>query len=223
MTGGFAVRLDGRALRTPDNTELVVPTMGLAERVCAEWDAVDEVIDPEVMPFTRYCNAAIDRMPEKTGAVAKMLTSYAETDLLCYRATGPEALIARQIAAWDPVLRWASDAHGVRLVATNGVIPVPQPARSLDAAAAWIEGHESFGLMALHDLVSLSGSLVLAMAVSEAYLAPEAAWEISRIDERWQIEQWGEDEEAAAAAGIKRESFLRAAEFRELSRTEGDG
>ncbi len=216
--GGFTVTLDGRPVRTPLKKPLVVPTGEFADAIAAEWSAQEETVDPTSMPFTRAANAALDKVSAQRKEVCEMLAAYAGTDLLCYRATGPEALIARQAAAWDSHLDWAAQRFTAPLQITSGIIPVNQPAQSLAAYLKVVEAFSDFELTGLHDLVAISGSLILALAVVEARLSADAAYDLSRIDELWQIEQWGEDEEASALAERKRFEFLRADEVIKLSR-----
>ncbi len=211
--GQWGVELDGRRLKTPAKLDLVVPTKALAHLIALEWNAVDAVIDPETMPFTRLANAAADRMEAKSDDVIAMLSGFSETDLLCYRAGFPDALVDRQGAVWDPLLRWAKTEHDVALVTTTGVIPVPQPATSLAAVTAWFARHDAFELMALHEFVTLLGSAVMAMAVADGHLNIQDAWAASRVDEIWQAETWGEDEVAEAEAALKFDAFTRAHEF----------
>ncbi len=209
--GGFAVLLDARPLRTPAKAALVVPNRDLAELVAQEWEAVESEVDPKIMRFTRSANAAIDKVSTQHGIVAKMLADYGGTDLLCYRATEPAELIARQMEAWDPLLDWADEALGARLVPTQGVLPIEQDAGALEALSARVHGFDAFELTAFHDLVSLSGSLILAFGVTEQRIDPEFAWAASRIDETFQEEQWGEDEDATILAKAKETDFHAAA------------
>lgn len=213
---GFAVHLDARALRTPLKAALALPTRALAEAVAAEWQAQGETVDPETMPFTRTANSAIDKVAPQFGAVAEMLSAYGQSDLVCYRAEGPAALVERQAAAWDPLLDWARDALDAPLVTTTGVMPVAQPAHSGKVFRTELDRLSSFQLAAFHDLVTLSGSLVLALAVTRQRLSADVAWAQSRVDEEWQIAQWGVDEDAEAAALRKRAAFLHADRFYRL-------
>ena len=213
VPGGFTVLLDGRGVKTPAKATLVVPTRAFADLVAAEWAAQGEKIDPDTMPATRAANAAIDKVTHQFDEVAALLTAYGETDLLCYRATDPAALIERQAAVWDPLLDWSSQRFGVRWQVTSGVMPTAQPAETLAVLSAHVATLTPFQLTAFHDLVAMSGSLVIALAVTEQALPVEDLWHASRIDEAWQIEQWGEDEEAQALAARRRESFLAAARF----------
>jgi chaperone required for assembly of F1-ATPase len=210
---GFAVHLDGRPVRTPRKAALLLPTEALAEAVADEWRAVEDKVDPSCMPFTRGANSAIDTVLPQHQAVVAALAEYGGSDLLCYRAVGPEALILRQSQAWDPILDWAEGALGAPLVITAGVIHVPQPKASLDALTQAVNALSPFQIAAFHDLVALSGSLVLALAVTRGRLAAEAAWSLSRIDEDWQTEQWGSDEEGVEVADLKRTDFLHADRF----------
>ena len=214
---GFGVRLDARPVRTPAGVALVVPTQALAEAIAAEWDALDGEIRPERLPFTRAANVAIDRVAGNPGPVVAAIAEYGGTDLLCYRAAGPEGLVARQAQGWDPWLVWSAQALGAPLIAVTGVMHAPQPAPSLAALHAAVAAEDAFGLTALHALVSLSGSLVLGLAVARAALDPGRAWDLSRIDEAWQAEQWGLDAEAEAAAAVRRSDFLRGARLRVLA------
>ena len=165
------------------------------------------------MPCTRAANSAIDKVAPQFAEVVGIVAAYGGTDLLCYRATGPEALVERQGAGWDPLLDWAETALGARLCPTAGVMHVAQNAVALERLDARVAAMSPFALAAFHDLVALSGSLVLAFAVIEGRLDAEAAWRLSRIDEDWQIEQWGEDEEAAALTETRHQAFLQAARF----------
>lgn len=214
--GGWQVLLDGRPVRTPAKAALLLPSQALAEAVAAEWDAQEERIDPRAMPATRTANSAIDKLALQREEVAEMLASYGGSDMLCYRAETPAELATRQAAEWDPLLDWAETAYGARLRPTAGIMPVTQDAAALERLAAPVREMEPFALAAFHDLVALSGSLVLALAVIADRLDPEEAWRLSRIDEEWQIEQWGEDEEAEAMAQVKRAAFLDAARFWKL-------
>lgn len=211
--GGFAVHLDARPVRTPLKAPLILPTRGLADAVAAEWQAQEGKVDPETMPFTRTANSAIDKVAPQQDAVAAMLAEYGGSDLLCYRAEGPPDLVARQAEAWDPILVWALETFGADLVVTTGVIHVAQPPESLVNLHRKLGEMSAFQLSAFHDLVALSGSLVLALAVTEGRLSAEAGWSLSRIDEDWQISLWGEDEEAAEVAARKRAAFLQADRF----------
>ncbi len=211
--GGFTVTLDGRPVKTPAKAALTVPTRAMAEAMAAEWDAQQDAVDPRTMPVTRAANAAIDKVAVQHGRVAEMLAEYGGTDLLCYRAEAPAELVARQEAAWDPLLAWARDALDAPLVTTRGVMHVPQPERSLQAFDAQVRALDPFALTALHDLVTLSGSLVIGLAAIHEHLPAGDLWQRSRIDEIWQEEQWGADEEAAEAARRKETAFHDAAIF----------
>lgn len=213
VQGGWTVQLDGRAVKTPAKSLLVVPTEALAQAIAAEWDAQLGEIKPETMPYTRTANSAIDKVAVQFDDVATMLSAYGGSDHLCYRATGPEPLVARQAAAWDPILAWAAEALDLHLTVTAGIMHVAQPDAALARAYALVADLGPFRLAAFHDLVALSGSLVIALAVIHGRLDPEAAWTLSRIDEDWQIEEWGEDEEAAELTAIKHDAFLQAARF----------
>ncbi|WP_347310958.1 ATP12 family chaperone protein [Defluviimonas sp. SAOS-178_SWC] len=217
VEGGYAVYLDARPIRSPAKRPLVLPTVAMAEAVAAEWAAVDKVVDPGVMPVTRSANAAIDKVAVQFGEVAALIAAYGGSDLLCYRAEGPEELVRAQAEAWDPLLDWASDTYGAPLVTTVGVIPVAQSPESLTRLSAPLFSASAFELTALHDLVSLTGSLVLGLAATCDAFEPETIWRLSRIDEDWQAAQWGEDEEAAHAAARKHDAFLHARHFWEIS------
>lgn len=211
--GGHTVRLDGRPVKTPAKTPLVVPTAAMAQTIAAEWQAQDGVVRPETMPVTRSANAALDKVATQFDEVVDLLAAYGDTDLLCYRATGPGALVDRQATAWDPVLDWAAAALGAPLVATSGVMHIAQPAESLAALRARVAAMTPFQLTGFHDLVAISGSLVLALAVTEGHLTGQQIWDLSRIDETWQAELWGTDDEAAAAESVRREGLLHAERF----------
>ena len=212
-SSGFSLRLDNKPLKTPAKAALIVPTRALADWIAAEWQAQTDRINPATMPATRAANAAIDKVQTQFDEVAGLLTAYGETDLLCYRAPAPVELIARQAAAWDPLLQWSKARFGIDWALTTGVMPARQSADTLAILAAHVAGFTPFQLTAFHDLVAMSGSLVIALAATDGHAAPETLWSASRIDEDWQIEQWGEDDEATALAERRRSAFLHAARF----------
>ena len=218
-TSGYAITLDGRPVKTPAKSHLVVPTQALAQAIAAEWDAQDGVIDPGSMPFTRSANAAIDKVTPQREAVADMIAAYGDADLLCYRATRPDALVARQSEHWDPVLAWARETLGAELVPVAGVMHSPQSPVALNALTQRTHALDPFELAGFHDLVSLSGSLVLGFATAMDHLLADHAWTLSRLDELWQIENWGDDAEAEQAAEIKKTAFLHAKSFIDAARS----
>lgn len=215
---GFEVRLDDRVLRTPLKSALLLPTAAMAEAVAAEWAAAGERIDPLAMPVTRSANSAVDKVATQQAEVVDLLAEYGATDLLCYRAEGPEELAQRQAREWDPFLDWARDVHGAELRTVEGVMPTAQDPAALARLRAPLDAADPFALTALHDLVALSGSLVIALAVADGAWPAEAAWDASRLDEAWQAEIWGADEEAEAFAARRRADFLHAWRFLGLSR-----
>lgn len=211
--GGFAIQLDSRPLKTPAKAPLVVPTRAIADLIAAEWEAQGTHLQPHTMPATRAANAALDKVRGQFHEVASLLTAYGETDLLCYRAAAPVELVALQAQVWDPLLDWSAGRFGLRWQVTTGVMPTPQPAETLTILAAHVASFSPFQLTAFHDLVAMSGSLVIALAVTEGIAPVEDLWRASRIDEDWQAREWGEDEEATALATLRHGSFLAAATF----------
>lgn len=213
---GFGIRLDGRAVKTPAKAALIVPTERVATAIAAEWRKVDVKVDPNVMPFTRSANAAIDKVATQFDDVATMLAAYGGSDLLCYRADSPDGLVARQDAGWTPLLDWVESRFSARLATTIGLMPIAQDEMALKAIAVPLFSATAFELTAIHDLIALSGSLVLALSVIDRRTTPHDAWHLSRIDEIWQAEQWGVDEDAQQTEEIKRIAFFHAADFYEM-------
>lgn len=215
--GGFAVLLDQYPLRSPGGSPLLLPTLALAETVAAEWQAQVEKIDPASMPMTRRANAAIDKVTPQRHEVAEMLAAYGESDLLCYRAVHPEGLHQRQAAAWDPLLDWAKSRWGAELVVTRGIMPVQQDEMHVRKLADPLYQMTPFRLTGFHDLVVISGSLVLALAAIEPGADPDVLFKVSQLDESWQEEFWGSDEEATEVRKRKKCDFLDALRFFSLS------
>ena len=215
--GGFAVELDGRPVRTPLKSAMTLPSRAMAEAVAAEWDAQEGEIKPVSMPVTRAANAAIDKVTRQHGEVAEMLAAYGDSDLLCYRAASPQELVERQAEAWDPLLDWADATFGARLIPVEGVMHAPQNPRALERLAAPVHAMDAFRLTAFHDLVGISGSLVIGLAAIHEVKDIGTLWRLSRIDETWQEEQWGIDEDARAQAAMKESDFYAAKRFHDLA------
>ncbi len=213
---GYGIYLDDKQLKTPLKASLLAPNMSVAEGIAAEWSAVEGKIDPSAMHLTRCANATLDNVVVEHSAVAGMLAEYGATDLLCYRANGPKELVARQADAWDPLLDWVSQKYGVTLIVTAGIMHVAQAKVGQEKLRTVVCAYDPWRLTALHDLVTISGSLVLGLAVATKHLSAEAVWPLSRIDETWQEEQWGIDEVASATAEVKRSDFVKAAKLMDL-------
>jgi len=210
--GGFALKLDGRSARTPGKRLLVAPTRAVAELIAAEWAAQGETIAPLTMPATRLANSAIDGVAAALAETRAEIARYAETDLVCYRAEAPAALVALQAEAFDPVLAWAQEALGARFVTTVGVAHVAQPETALAAARAAVDAYrDSFAVAALHVMTSLTGSLLIALMTATGELTAAAAWRAAHVDEDFQIARWGEDYEAQQRRAARWRDFEAAA------------
>jgi chaperone required for assembly of F1-ATPase len=212
----FEVLRDGRSIKTPREIVLVLPTRALAEAIAEEWARQGERINPATMPLTKLANTAVDGVTGREAEVSSDIIKYAANDLLCYRAEGPHGLVERQATAWDPVLDWAHEALGTRFILAEGVMPVVQPAQALNAVAAKLEGLDAFRLASLHDMTTLMGSALLALAHAHGRLAANQTWTAGHVDEDWQIEQWGEDAEAAAQRQRRWEEMWAASRLLQL-------
>lgn len=213
LTPERGVLLDGRPVRTPGRLPLVLPTDRLAELVAAEWRAVSETIDPRAMPMTGLANAAIERVAADPAAFAATLARYAENDLLCYRAESPPELVARQAALWDPPLAWASGRYDIHFVVATGIVHRPQPPATLARIGEAVAALDAFALAACAPITTLTGSIVLALAITEGAMTADEAWAAATIDEAWSAEQWGEDAQAAALLEARRREFDAAVGF----------
>lgn len=201
--GGFAVLLDGRPVRTPARGLLRAPTLALAEAMAAEWAAQEKDIDPFSMPLTRLVNVGLDRVAPEAAAVREEIVRYAGTDLLFYRADGPDALVRRQAQHWDAILDAFDRAHGARFYLSEGIRHVTQPAEALDKVAGLVPA-DPLALAAAHSMTTLTGSALIALAVVLGHLDADAAWAAAHVDEDWNRDQWGEDEIAAARRAARR-------------------
>ncbi|MGE5503647.1 MAG: ATP12 family chaperone protein [Actinomycetota bacterium] len=194
---GFAVRLDGKPIKTPAGHPLAVPAAALAEEIAGEWRAQDAEVRPETMPLTQLASTALDRVgPERTAILAQLL-GYGGTDLLCYRATDPADLVERQKEAWQPLLDWAARELDAPLAVTQGVLAVDQPPETLAALARHLDGYDTWRLTALQAATAATGSLVLGLALVQGRLSAADAFARAQVDETFQIEKWGDDAEAA--------------------------
>jgi chaperone required for assembly of F1-ATPase len=200
--GGFAVRLDGRAVRTPARRVLEAPRRALADALAAEWNAQQDIVDPQSMPLTRLANSIIDGVVDAPAAVKAEIEKYLASDLVVYRAGGPPGLVARQAQAWDPLVDWARAALGAGFVLAEGIGFVAQPAPALAAAGAAIP-HDPWRLGALSAITTLTGSALIALAVLAGRLSPEEAWAVAHVDEDWNMDTWGRDEPALERRALR--------------------
>ena len=196
--GGHGIALDGKPVRTPAGKSLALPNAALADALAAEWSAQGETIDRETMPLTRLACTALDLVPGRRAEIVAEVAAYAETDLVCYRTEEPPALARRQIAAWEPLVAWAVERYGAHLAVTTSITPLAQTPDALEALHAAVAANDDFTLAGLSLATRSFGSLVIALALRESRLGAEEAAHASLVDERYQIERWGEDGELAA-------------------------
>ena len=215
--GGWTIKLDERPVKTPARAPLLVPTEALANAIADEWRSVGETIDPRAMPLTGLANAAIDRIVADPNMFVAGLAKYGEGDLLCYRAESQEALAERQEEEWGPLLAWARRRYDIDFEVTTGVTHVSQPESTVQQLRHGVASLDPFRLAGLAPLVTIGGSLVAALMIAEQAIAGEDAWSAVSLDESWQLEQWGADEEAVTMLANRRADFLAAARFLQLS------
>ena len=214
----FSVTLDERSLRTPLKRALDLPTKRLAEAVASEWAAQAEKIDPHSMPYTKLANTAVDRVTSDHERIMSEIVDFAGSDLVCYRAEKPRDLIERQSRAWQPVLDWARATFAAEFLVTEGIVHIEQPSRSLGAMRDYLGGKSSWALTALHNMTTLTGSALIAAMACDGAILPAEAWLAAHVDEDWQIEQWGSDEEARHRRDYRKREFDICLRFCELSR-----
>lgn len=210
---GRGIALDGKPVRTPGRVPLALPTPALAEAVAEEWRAVGDTLDPRAMLLTGLANAAIDRIAPDAATFAAGLAAYGESDLLYYRAGEPAPLVARQAAAWDPLLAWARGRYDVHFQTTAGVMHRPQPPATIARLGEAVAALDAFHLAGLSPLVTVSGSLVAALALLEGAADADTVWHAAHVDEEWQAEQWGHDDLAIGAREARRADFDAGARF----------
>jgi len=198
---GFVVVLDGRPIMTPARRALALPRRPLAEAIALEWGAQSEFIDPATMPMTRLANTIIDGVAVAADELAAEIRKYLGSDLLCYRAATPKALVARQSLHWDPILGWAKSALGAQFVTVKGITHARQPDDALERASALIP-RDLWRLGAVHAITALTGSALIAIAVMRGDIGVDAAWAAAQVDEDWNVEGWGRDE-----LGLKRRAY----------------
>src|SRR3984957_6456925 len=209
LPDGFTITLDDKPVRTPTGRALLAPTKAIADAMAAEWEAQQETIDPLTMPLTRFGNS-VDAVLDRVEAVADDVAKYLGSDLLFYRAGHPEALVAREAALWDPVLFWAADALGAHFILAEGIVHVRQPDSAI-AAARKVFPADPWSIAALHVVTTLTGSALLALALIHGVLDQGQVWAAAHVDEDWNIEQWGVDEEVAARRAARLVDFRAAA------------
>ncbi|MDX6805147.1 ATP12 family chaperone protein [Terrihabitans rhizophilus] len=207
---GYAVVLDGRGVRTPGRNPVVTPWESLSQALAAEWNAQVDVINPSTMPLSRIVNSAIDGVARDSGAVRAEVVKYSGSDLICYRAEGPERLVARQAEAWDPILSWAERQLGSRFVLAQGVVFISQPPETSAAMDRALADLDTFRLAAVNVVTTLTGSALIALALLHGHLTLAEAWGAAHVDEDWNNELWGADEEAEVRRARRFEE-LRAA------------
>lgn len=213
---GFVVTLDGKPIRTPGQRPLAVPSRALAEAIAAEWDAQGDDIRPDEMALTRLANSALDRVAPERDAVVGEVARYAATDLVCYRVERPDALVERQRTGWQPLLDWLEDRIGARLAVTTDLTQADQPAAALAAVRDAVAAFEDLPLTALHAVTAICGSVVIGLTLAHRRIDGEAAWALAHVDEHYQAERWGEDEDARRRRERLKAEVVAAATFFEL-------
>ncbi|MGY8666874.1 ATP12 family protein [Bradyrhizobium sp. UFLA05-109] len=206
---GFAITLDGKPIRTPSGRQVIIPAKLLADAVVSEWAGQTETIDPMTMPLTRLANSVVEGVIDRVDLVSDDLARYFQSDLLFYRAGHPEGLVAREAAHWDPVLFWAAETLGAHFILSEGIMHVTQPEQAIAAARAALP-RDPWSVAALHVITTLTGSALLALALAHRARDADQVWAAAHVDEDWNADQWGVDEEAAGRRAARLKDFAAA-------------
>jgi chaperone required for assembly of F1-ATPase len=218
--GGFAVTLDGKPIKTPSGRVVAMPARAIAEAVAAEWEAQKDIIDPLTMPITRFANSVVDAVIDRVDVVREDIAKYFGTDLLFYRAGHPEVLVAREAEHWDGVLFWAADTLGAHFILAQGIMHVSQPEQAIAAARDALP-HDPWLVAALHVVTTLTGSALLALALYEGARDADQVWAAAHVDEDFNADQWGADEEVTARRAARRLDFDAAVAILSALKTSG--
>lgn len=216
VEGGFEIRLDGRPVRTPERSRLLVPNRALADAIRAEWEAQAVEVRPATMPLTQLASTALDRTGPQRAAIVDGVLAFAGTDLLCYRADRPAGLVARQAEIWQPLLDWLALRHDALLHVATAIIAVEQPPEALTALRNAVASLDAWQLAGLQNAVAAAGSLVVALALLEGEVDAAGAFAAAELDATFQIEQWGEDAEAARRRQALRDDLAATERFLRL-------
>lgn len=218
-TGGWTVRLDGRAIKTQGGQPQLLPTQAVAELLAAEWRDQGETLDPKRFVHRDLADYAIDMVARDPAPVRANLLAYAETDTLCYRADPDEPFWRRQQQLWEPLVAGFEAREGVVLERVSGVIHRPQRPETLAALSERLGTFTPFELAALETLTSLAASLCVGLSVLDPEADAQALWNAANLEEDWQIEQWGADEEAQERRDLRTKQFLAALDFARAAAT----
>lgn len=218
VTPERGIALDGKPVKTPKKVLLVLPTQELAQAVAVEWEVQGEKINPATMLLTKLANTAIDRVGSEKARILAEMADYAASDLVCYRADRPPDLVARQDSHWNPVIAWASTALDALFVATPGVMHRPQPPEVLHAVGSTMAALNNYEIAALHNIMTITGSALIALMLARGQLSADAAWAAAHVDEDFQIGNWGEDAEAAHRRAARYKEFVSCCRFLQLCR-----
>jgi chaperone required for assembly of F1-ATPase len=213
---GWRILLDGKPIRTPAKSFLVVPTSALAQALAGEWDAQIGTVNPHAMPLNRTANTILDRIAGNRDAVVSEIANYGETDVICYFAEAPDDLVARQQTQWEPLLVWVRETLHVELKTSVGIMHQPQHTNAIQKLHMAVAACPDWQLAALHTIVSISGSLVIGLALLAGRLTVEQAWAAGQVDELFQVEFWGEDRFAAKNRADRLADLTSAAAFLRL-------
>lgn len=210
--GGHGVFLDGKPVRTPARSLLVLPTDAAAQLVAGEFAAQHIEINPALMPVTRLVNTIVDGIVPDPQPVAEDILRFAASDLVCYRAKAPQELVAMQAQAWDPVIDWLRDAHGANFILAEGVVHVAQPREALAVFGTLVRNHaDAFEIGCLHTITSMTGSAILAIAMAQGFMDAQSVWHAARVDEEWNRQHWGDDAEAVHREANRKADMMAAA------------
>jgi chaperone required for assembly of F1-ATPase len=218
--GGFAVTLDGKPIKTPSGRIVTVPVRAIADAIAAEWSRQQETIDPLTMPLTRFANSVVESVVDRVQLVRDDVAKYFQSDLLFYRAGHPQALVAKEAAHWDPVLFWAAETLGAHFILGEGIMHVRQPDTAVEAARRALPD-DPWSVAAVHVITTLTGSALLALALIHGARDPDQVWEAAHVDEDWNRDQWGIDEEVAARRAGREVDFRAAVRILRAVRPSG--
>ena len=100
------------------------------------------------MYLTNLSNAATDTVrPQLPADRADDILQYLETDTLRFRVEEPDHLVQFQAKAWDPVVKWVEERHGVNISWTSSIVADPLSHETKDIIKRHLMSYDAWSLL----------------------------------------------------------------------------
>ncbi|XP_038941884.1 ATP synthase mitochondrial F1 complex assembly factor 2 isoform X1 [Rattus norvegicus] len=141
---------------------------------------------------TTLCNTSLDNPTQRNkDQLIRAAVKFLDTDTICYRVEEPETLVELQKNEWDPIIEWAEKRYGMEIGSSTSIMGPSIPTQTREVLTSHLASYNMWALQGIEFVVAQLKSMLLTLGLIDLRLTVEQAVLLSRLEEEYQIQKWG--------------------------------